>query len=85
MGAWVRFHGGEEKSRRLKLAWKSELLGEFTFVDWRFQVAAEESLQSMAAALREGRATPVDERPFLERAIASVIGRFKGAEADTPA
>ncbi len=33
-GKWVEFSGKDKRKVRGKLAWKSELLGEYTFLDW---------------------------------------------------
>ena len=72
-GKWVEFTNGEGEQVRAKLAWKSDLLGEYTFTDWRFNVVADKSLNGLAAELRRGSATILDDVPILDRALSAVM------------
>jgi hypothetical protein len=73
MGKWVEFRDNEGKSRRAKLAWKSELLGEYTFLNWKFDVVADKSLDQLADDLRQGTARVVDDLPLMDRALSGVM------------
>ncbi len=73
LGKWIEFADDNGKKRRARLAWKSELLGEFTFTNWKFDVIADKSLNGLAADLRRGTATLVDDVPIFERAMSTVM------------
>ena len=83
-GRWVTFTNDNGKTKRLKLAWKSEMLGECTFVNWKFQVELDISLAEFAHRLRNGHAAIVDDLPLFERAMDSVYNRLtKSAQQST--
>lgn len=73
LGKWIEFTDDKGKKRRARLAWKSELLGEFTFTNWKFDVIADKSLNGLAADLRRGTATVIDDVPIFERAMSTVM------------
>ncbi|MGD9385290.1 MAG: DUF1631 domain-containing protein [Thioalkalispiraceae bacterium] len=73
MGKWVEFKGNDGGSRRAKLAWKSDLLGEYTFLNWRFDVIADKTLLELAEDLRDGNARIVEDVPLMDRALCSVV------------
>lgn len=73
MGKWVEFKTENGKSRRAKLAWKSELLGEYTFLNWKFDVVADKKLNELADDLRKGSAKIIDDVPLMDRALSSVL------------
>ena len=72
-GKWVEFTDDDGNRVRAKLAWKSELLGEYTFTNWKFDVVADKTLQGFAADLRRGTARIIDEAPILDRALSAVM------------
>jgi len=73
MGKWVEFNNSTGEKKRAKLAWKSQLLGEYTFLNWKFDVIADKTLLELAEDLRQGTAKIVDEVPLMDRALASVV------------
>ncbi len=73
MGKWVEFKNDKGDIRRAKLAWKSELLGEFTFLNWKFDVVADKTLNELAEDLRQGHAKVVDDVPLMDRALSAVV------------
>ena len=73
MGKWVEFKNSKGKPQRAKLAWKSELLGEYTFLNWKFDVVADKSLQELAKDLRTGSAKVVEDVPLMDRALSAVL------------
>ncbi len=75
VGTWVQIVE-QGRERRAKLAWKSDLLGEFTFVNWKFQVVAERNLATLACDLRDGVISTVDDVPVLDRALNAMVQRF---------
>lgn len=73
MGKWVEFQNPAGETKRAKLAWKSELLGEYTFLNWKFDVVADKTLLELAEDLRQGQAKIVDEVPLMDRALSAVV------------
>ncbi len=73
MGKWVEFKNSSGKAKRAKLAWKSELLGEYTFLNWKFDVVADKTLLELAEDLRQGTAKIVDDVPLMDRALSAVV------------
>jgi len=73
MGKWVEFKSEDGKSRRAKLAWKSDLLGEYTFLNWKFDVVADKKLNELAEDLRNGNANIIDDVPLMDRALSAVL------------
>ncbi len=76
-GKWVEFFDDKGHAQRAKLAWKSDLLGEYTFLNWKFDVIADKTLFGLAADLRSGRAKIVDDVPILDRALTAVLSGIK--------
>ncbi|MCW9023511.1 MAG: DUF1631 domain-containing protein [Gammaproteobacteria bacterium] len=76
-GKWLEFVDDKGQKQRAKLAWKSDLLGEYTFLNWKFDVVADKTLYGLANDLRSGRANIVDEVPILDRALTAVLSGFK--------
>ena len=77
MGRWVEFRDDDGRTRRARLAWKSDLLGECTFVDWKFKVVADTTIQGFAADLRRGTARVIDEVPLFDRAMEAVVSGLR--------
>jgi len=73
MGKWVEFKNEKGKSKRAKLAWKSDLLGEYTFLNWKFDVIADKKVNELADDLRTGTAKIIDDVPLMDRALSSVL------------
>lgn len=72
-GKWVEFTDENTRKVRAKLSWKSDLLGEYTFTNWKFDVVADKTLQGFAADLRRGTARIIDDIPVLDRALSAVM------------
>ena len=73
MGRWVEFQDKDGNHRHAKLAWKSEMLGEYTFLNWKFDVVADKTLVELADDLRHGKAKVMDDVPLMDRALSSVL------------
>ncbi len=71
-GAWVEFHGDNDKSYRAKISWMSEDASAYIFVTQTGQIA-EKSLQGLSDALRNKQAVILDESPVFERAMDAVL------------
>ena len=72
LGTWLEFELGEKK-RRGKLAWKSVVMGEYVFVDRKYKVVAERTLAGLAADLRHGKASLVEDVAMFDRALDKVL------------
>jgi hypothetical protein len=71
-GAWVEFHGSDDKSYRAKISWMSEDASAYIFVTQTGQIA-EKSLQGLSESLRNEQAVILDESPVFERAMDAVL------------
>ncbi|WP_455221756.1 DUF1631 domain-containing protein [Kaarinaea lacus] len=72
MGTWVEFFN-DEKVKRGKLSWKCDFTGDYTFVDRRFRLVADISMDEFIKSLDSGTAAIVKELPLLDRAINAVV------------
>jgi hypothetical protein len=72
MGTWVEFFN-EDKTRRGKLSWKCDFTGDYTFVDRRYKLVADISMDEFIKRLDSGSAAIVKELPLLDRAINAVV------------
>ena len=77
IGTWLEFVAEYGKKQRAKLVWKSEFLGEYTFLNWKFDVVADKSLFVLAADLRTDRARIIDDVPLLDRALTAILAGFR--------
>lgn len=76
IGRWVEMTDAHNNTVRAKLAWKSEILDEYTFTNWKFEVIAEKSIYSLATDLRKGTARIINDVPLLDRALSAVAGNL---------
>lgn len=81
-GKWVEFTDDQGNARRAKLAWKSELLNECTFLDWKYKVVADTTIHGFAADLRRGTAKVIDDVPLFERAMDAVVSGLRTKQAN---
>lgn len=72
MGTWVEFVK-DENSKRGKLSWKCDFTGDYTFVDRRYKLVADISMDDFIKQLDSGQAVIVTELPLLDRAIDAVV------------
>jgi len=76
-GRWIEFTDANQRTQRAKLAWKSDLLGEFTFINWRFQVVADKTLNGLANDLQSGTAKIIEDVPIFDKALGAVVEGLK--------
>lgn len=77
-GKWVEFTTDDNKTARARLAWKSDLLGEFTFLNWKFDVIADKKLFELANDFRQGNAKVIDDLPLIDRAFSAIMNTLQG-------
>ncbi len=80
-GKWVEFTDDDQQTTRARLAWKSDLLGEFTFLNWKFDVIADKKLFELANDFRIGKAKVIDDLPLIDRAFSAIMNRLQGTAA----
>jgi len=73
LGTWLQLTDPEGETFRAKLSWRSPLSGCCLFVDRKGIKVAEKSLSALAAELRGGRTTILDDVPLLDRAISALM------------
>ncbi len=77
LGKWVEFSDQDGNKRRGKLAWKSDVMGEFTFVDRKYSIVADKTTLELATELSLGKATIIDNLPLFDRALDAVVSGLK--------
>ncbi len=77
IGQTVILHDKDDQPVRAKLSWKSDLLGEYVFTNWRHKVVAERTLNGLAADLYRGKLELLEESSILERALGKVMSGLK--------
>jgi len=76
-GQWIALTDSSGKTQKIKLAWKSDMLGECTFINWRFKVAADFSFNQLASKFRSGQASLIDNLPIFERAVDAIVNTLQ--------
>ncbi len=77
IGQMVILHDKSDQPVRCKLSWKSDLLGEYVFTNWRHKVVAERTLNGLAVDLFRGKLELLQEASILERALGKVMTGLK--------
>ncbi len=80
-GQWIALTDSSGKTQKIKLGWKSDMLGECTFINWRFKVAADFSFNQLAAKFRSGQASLIDNLPIFERAVDAMVNTLQKNQA----
>ncbi len=78
-GACVEFASLEGRRTRCKLAWVSPLRGIYLFTRQPGRQALSVSPEALAAALRSGEATILNDAPLFDRAVDSLLGALSPA------
>ncbi len=77
IGQMVILHDMDDQPVRCKLSWKSDLLGEYVFTNWRHKVVAERTLNGLAVDLFRGKLELLQQASILERALGKVMTGLK--------
>lgn len=72
-GDWIELMDDRGQAIRAKLEWKGDIVGEYIFVNWRYQVVAERTISGLAADFRRGDARRVENLPLMDRALSTVM------------
>ncbi len=76
IGQWLKIDDGRGKKQRAKMVWRSELLDECTFLNWKFKVVADLTFAELAQKFRSGEAVLIDDLPLFEKAMDAVMSRL---------
>ena len=85
IGQWLRLCDEQGKTQRAKMVWRSELLDECTFLNWKFKVVADLTFSQLAEQFRTGNAALIDDLPLFEKAMDAVMSRLHKNAAAQPA
>ncbi len=77
LGKWVEFNNQNGKRSKGKLVWKSEFMGEYTFVDRKYSIVADKTTQELAVDLSNGTAKIMIDIPLFDRALDAIITGLK--------
>lgn len=72
-GDWIELRNDHGQNIRAKLEWKGDIVGEYIFVNWRYQVVAERTISGLAADFRRSEARRVENLPLMDRALSTVM------------
>lgn len=77
MGTWFEVHGENQERYRCRLAAVIKSIGKYIFVNRAGTKVAEETKDSLAQALADGRYTILDDGMLFDRALESVITNLR--------
>ncbi|MDJ0778943.1 MAG: DUF1631 domain-containing protein [Gammaproteobacteria bacterium] len=77
IGAWVEFNETEGKTQIARLSWKSNVTGNFVFVNRQGHKVRNMSVQGYANELRAGRARSIETSSVFDRAIYTIMSKMK--------
>lgn len=77
IGSWVEFSEAEGKTQIARLSWKSNVTGNFVFVNRQGHKVRNMSVQGYANELRAGRARSIETSSVFDRAIYTIMSKMK--------
>ncbi len=77
IGNWVEFVESESKTLVARLSWKSNVTGNFVFVNRQGHKVRNLSVTGFASELRAGRVKPVESSSVFDRAIYTIMSKMK--------
>jgi len=83
-GVWIEFPGENGQSERAKLSWISPISGKYLFVNRRGLKVCDKTVTALAAELRDGTTTILEEVPLFDRALDAIVAKLRHAAADAP-
>ncbi len=81
MGSWLEMHQGSDKKYRCRLAAIIRSTGKYIFVNRTGMKVAEYGRSGLAAALKSGELSTLDDGMLFDRALESVIGDLRGKKS----
>ena len=77
IGSWVEFSESKDNTQIARLSWKSNVTGNFVFVNRQGHKVRNMSVQGFAAELRAGRARSIETSSVFDRAIYTIMSKMK--------
>ena len=75
-GTWLTFTI-DGKQKRGQLAWKCEFTGDYTFVDRKYKLVQDLTMQELLQQLESGAAVISEEVPLFDRAVNAVVNGLR--------
>jgi len=79
LGDWVEYREGNKKYRA-KLSYRSDIMDDYTFLNWRSRYSINRTLRGLAADLRRGSVRIIDDVPVIDRALNALVNGLKSSE-----
>ena len=77
IGSWIEITEENNKKFRVKLAWKSEATGEYSFVDRSGHVVKDKTLAGLVTDFRDGHIHIINDTPLIDRALEDIRSQLK--------
>ncbi|MEJ2646762.1 MAG: DUF1631 family protein, partial [Gammaproteobacteria bacterium] len=81
VGSWVEFLEEDGSTSRVRLTWISRVTGTYLFTNRKGLKARDMTLHGLAAELRRGSATPLEDVPLLDRAVGNLMDGLRRSAA----
>ena len=77
IGSWVEFTESDSKSLVARLSWKSNVTGNFVFVNRQGHKVRNMTISGFALELREGRVKRIESSSVFDRAIYTIMSKVQ--------
>jgi hypothetical protein len=77
IGTWVEFSEPQSKALVARLSWKSNVTGNFVFVNRQGHKVRNLTTNGLAIELREGRVKPIESSSVFDRAIHTIMTKMQ--------
>lgn len=86
VGQWLSFRDENDEEIKAKLSWKSQVTSLYVFVDAKGAKVAEKSLHGLAAEMRRGSVTLIQNNkiPVMDRALSAMMKSLKNVDEESP-
>lgn len=81
VGSWIEFLEEDGSTSRVRLTWISRVTGTYLFTNRKGLKARDMTLHGLAAELRRGSATPLEDVPLLDRAVGNLMDGLRRSAA----
>ncbi len=82
-GTWIEFIDENGHAERAKLSWISPISAKYLFVNRRGLKVCDKTVAALAAELREGTTTILEEVPLFDRALDAIVAKLRHSTTDT--
>lgn len=85
VGMWVELTQEDGNTMRAKLSWISPISGNYLLVNRRGLKVADMTREDLAAELRNGTATMLEDVSLMDRALDAIANKLRSTDSETPA